>query len=54
MVVLAYVQVWRGCGEEQAAHYSWSERVPAGNEEKLQQTEREPKTHAGAKNPRAL
>lgn len=53
-VVIAYLQVWRGCWEEQATHYSWSEGVPAGDEEKLQQTAREPEAHAGEKDPGAL
>lgn len=53
-VVIAYLQVWRGCWEEQATHHSWSEGVPAGDEEKLQQTARESEANAGEKDTWAL
>lgn len=52
--MIAYLQVRGGRGEEQATHHSRSEGVPAGDEEELQQTERESQANAGEKNPRAL
>lgn len=45
------LQVWRGCGEEQAPDHFGPEGVPAGAEEELQPPSREPATHVGAEDP---